>query len=233
MSEMPRGVPRVNDRRVLNGIFWVLRSGAPWRDLPEAFGPYTICYNRFVRWRRAGVWGRIIDALAAAHDAAVQMIDTSIVRVHQHGACITRNQRQSMGRSLGGLASKIDVLVDSNGLPVRLALSPGEAHDIRLAGKLLSRLKSGSMLLADRAYDADWIRELAMKKGAWANIPPKSNRGDPVLISTALATGWSGSSTGSSNVGGWQRATTGLPPATSPSFNSRQSDYGWALVSPP
>jgi transposase len=50
-----RGVPRVNDRRVLNGIFWVLRSGAPWRDLPENFGPYTTCYNRFVRWRRAGV----------------------------------------------------------------------------------------------------------------------------------------------------------------------------------
>jgi transposase len=119
-----RGVPRVNDRRVLNGIFWVLRSGAPWRDLPEAFGPYTTCYNRFVRWRRAGVGGRIIGALAAAHDAAVQMIGTSIVRVHQHGACITRNQRQSIGRSRGGLTSKIHAAVDSNGLPVRLALSP-------------------------------------------------------------------------------------------------------------
>jgi transposase len=90
LPNKPRGVPRVNDRRVLNGIFWVLRSGAPWRDLPEAFGPYTTCYNRFVRWRRAGVWSRIMNALAAAHDAAVQMIDTSIVRVHQHGACITR-----------------------------------------------------------------------------------------------------------------------------------------------
>ena len=49
-----RGVPRVNDRRVLNGIFWVLRSGAPWRDLPETFGPYTTCYNRFVRWDGLG-----------------------------------------------------------------------------------------------------------------------------------------------------------------------------------
>src|SRR5258705_13411007 len=56
LPNKPRGVPRVNDRRVLNGIFWVLRSGAPWRDLPEAFGRYTTCYNRFVRWRRAGVW---------------------------------------------------------------------------------------------------------------------------------------------------------------------------------
>jgi transposase len=67
-----------------------------------------------------------------------------------------------------------------------MALSPGEAHDVRLAGKLLSRLKSGAMLLADRGYDADWIRELAMKKGAWANIPPKSNRSDPICFSPYL-----------------------------------------------
>ena len=135
LPNKPRGVPRVNDRRVLNGIFWVLRSGAPWRDLPQEFGPYTTCYNRFVRWRRAGVWCRIMDALAAAHDAAVQMIDTSIVRVHQHAA---RNKRQSMGRSRGGLTSKIHVVVDRSGLPVRLVLTTGEAHDNRLAGKLLS-----------------------------------------------------------------------------------------------
>src|SRR6185437_14658489 len=82
-----RGVPRVNDRQVLNGIFWVLRSGAPWRDLPVCYGPRTTCYNLFVRWRRAGVWGRIMNSLAVAHDAAVQMIDKSIVRVHQHAAC--------------------------------------------------------------------------------------------------------------------------------------------------
>ena len=156
LPNKPRGVPRVNDRRVLNGIFWVLRSGAPWRDLPDNFGPYTTCYNRFVRWRRAGVWGGIMNALAATHDAAVQMIDTSIVRVHQHGACIIRNRKQSMGRSRGGLTSKIHAVVDTNGLPIRLALTAGEAHDNRLADKLLSRLKSGSMLLADRGYDADW-----------------------------------------------------------------------------
>src|ERR1700691_3696227 len=77
LPNKPRGIRRVNDRRVLNGIFWVLRSGAPWRDLPETYGPRTTCYNRFVRWRRAGVWDQIMDALAAGHDAAVQMIDTS------------------------------------------------------------------------------------------------------------------------------------------------------------
>lgn len=51
----PSGVPRLDDRRVLNGIFWVLPSGAPWRDLPERFSPRTTCYNRFARWRKAGV----------------------------------------------------------------------------------------------------------------------------------------------------------------------------------
>jgi transposase len=186
LPNKPRGVARVDDRRVLNGVFWVLRSGAPWRDLPGNLGPYTTCYNRFVRWRRAGVWDRIMVALATAHDAAVQMIDTSIVRVHQHGACIASNEEQLMGRSHGGLTSKIHALVDTNGLPVRLALTPGEAHDNRLALALLSGLKSGAMLLADRGYDADWIRGLATRRGAWANIPLKRNRKEPICFSPFL-----------------------------------------------
>jgi transposase len=82
----PRGVPRVDDRRVLNGIFWVLRSGAPWRDLPERYGPRTTCYNRFVRWRKAGVWDRLMDAITAAHDGAIQMIDSTSIRAHQQAA---------------------------------------------------------------------------------------------------------------------------------------------------
>ena len=171
LPNKPRGVRRVNDRRVLNGIFWVLRSGAPWRDLPENYGPRTTCYNRFVRWRRAGVWDRIMDALAAGHDAAVQMIDTSVVRVHQHGACIADNNHQDMGRSRGGLTSKIHAVVDTNGLPVHLALTPGEVHDNRLCSVLLSALLPQTMLLADRGYDADWIRELA-RAGALISYGP-------------------------------------------------------------
>ena len=91
-----------------------------------------------------------------------------------------------MGRSRGGLTSKIHVVVDTNGLPVRLALTAGEAHDNRLARKLLSRLKSGTMLLADRGYDADWIRTFAANRRAWANIPPRSNRNEPICFSPHL-----------------------------------------------
>jgi transposase len=60
----------------------VLRSSAPWRDLPETYGPRTSCYNRFVRWRRAGVWDQIMDMLVTGHDVAVPMIDTLVVRVN-------------------------------------------------------------------------------------------------------------------------------------------------------
>ena len=181
-----RGIPRVDDRRVLNGIFWVLRSGAPWRDLPDRYGPYTTCYNRFVRWRRAGVWDQIMERVAAAHDAAVQMIDTSVIRVHQHGACIANGSRQHIGRSRGGLTCKIHVVVDANGLPVRLGLTCGQAHDNRLCSTLLQRLPRHARLLADRGYDADWIRAFVAERGAWANIPPKRNRTSSICFSPYL-----------------------------------------------
>jgi transposase len=86
LPNKPRGVPRVNDRRVLNGILWRFRTGSPWRDIPERYGPCTTCYNRFVRWREAGVWDRILEAVSAAYDGDLIMIDSSCVRVHQHGA---------------------------------------------------------------------------------------------------------------------------------------------------
>jgi transposase len=136
--------------------------------------------------RRAGVWDQIMDALTAAHDAAVQMIDTSVVRVHQHGGCVADNKQQHMGRSRGGLTSKIHAVVDANGLPVQLRLTPGETHDNQLCTELLMGLQAKSMLLADRGYDADWIRALVNQQGAWANIPPKRNRKDPICFSPYL-----------------------------------------------
>ena len=90
---LPRGRPgpkRKDDRRVLNGIFWVLRTGAPWRDLPERYGPYTTAYNRFNRWRKAGIWDRLMDVVTTAHDGQVQMIDSSVVRVHQHASGVKK-----------------------------------------------------------------------------------------------------------------------------------------------
>jgi len=177
LPNKPRGVPRVDDRRLLNGIFWVLRSGAPWRDLPERYGPRTTCYNRFARWRKAGVCDRLMDAITIAHDGDIQMIDSTSVRVHQQAATAKRGGADHcLGRSRGGLTTKIHVVVDAQGLPIRLGLTAGQAHDGQIADTLLDHLVPRTIVLADKAYDADRIRELIQDQGATPNIPPKSNR---------------------------------------------------------
>jgi Transposase and inactivated derivatives len=90
LPQKSRGVPRVDDRGVINGILWRFRTGAPWRDVPERCGPRTTLYNRFVRRRAAGIWARILDAVSEAYDGDIVMIDSSCVRVHQHGAAVER-----------------------------------------------------------------------------------------------------------------------------------------------
>lgn len=85
-----RGVKRAPDRRVLSGIFFVLRTGIGWRDLPERYGPYTTAYNRFRRWTSAGVWDRIMDAIVDAHNGNVVMIDGTSVRVHHAAATVKK-----------------------------------------------------------------------------------------------------------------------------------------------
>lgn len=69
-----RGLKRVDDRKVLNGIFWRLRTGAPWADIPARCGANTTCLNSFNRWRRAGHWERILDAVSEAYDGDIEMI---------------------------------------------------------------------------------------------------------------------------------------------------------------
>lgn len=86
LPNKPRGVPRVDDRRVLNGIYWRLRTGSPWSEIPERYGPSTTCYNRFVRWGRLGVWERIFKAVSAAYDGSEQSLDSTSIRVHPQGA---------------------------------------------------------------------------------------------------------------------------------------------------
>jgi transposase len=139
-----------------------------------------------VRWRQAGIWDKVMEARAAGHDAAVQMIDTSVVRVHQHAASIADNNHEDMGRSQGGLTSKVHAVVDTNGLPVHLALTPGEAHDNRLCSVLLSAMLPQTMLLADRGYDANWIREFARQQGSVGKHAAEAKSQRPYLLQPVL-----------------------------------------------
>ena len=78
-----RGPKRKDDRKVLNVIFYILRTGAPWRDLPERYGPYTTVYNRYNRWGERGVWKGVFDALAEEVEDSLIFIDASIVKAHR------------------------------------------------------------------------------------------------------------------------------------------------------
>jgi transposase len=91
-SDGKPGRPYEDHRKVINGILWRLRTGAGWRDLPDRYGPWQTCYDRFVSWRRAGIWPQILQTLQAEADAQgaidweVISIDSSVVRAHQHAA---------------------------------------------------------------------------------------------------------------------------------------------------
>src|SRR5471030_2833736 len=74
---------RADDRTIMNAIFYVLRTGMPWRDLPERYGPYTTAYNRFNRWSRRGIWKKIFDTLAAKSRDSLYLIDSTIVKAHR------------------------------------------------------------------------------------------------------------------------------------------------------
>jgi transposase len=86
------GRPALDHRVVMNGILWVLRTGAPWRDLPERYGKWTTIYSRFQRWRKQGVWDRILSELQTIRsrnkqiDWEIHLIDGSVVRAHRHAA---------------------------------------------------------------------------------------------------------------------------------------------------
>ena len=95
--EARTGRPSEDHRRILNGILWVLRTGAPWPDLPGRYGPVGTVSSRFYRWRASGVWERVLSALQAEEDARgevdwdLHFVDASVIRAHQHAAGARRD----------------------------------------------------------------------------------------------------------------------------------------------
>ena len=179
LPNKPRGVPRVDDRHVLNGA----SSGCSDPALPGA-----TCCNRFNRWRKKGIWDRLMDGIVEACDGNMQMIDSSSVRVHQHAAGSNKGSPdRCMGRSRGGLTTKIHTMVDAGGLPPRFAPSPGQAHDSRRAAPLLdNRLPPDSFVLGDKACGAEWIRTMIEAQDAVPIIPSRCSANAPRAFSPTL-----------------------------------------------
>ena len=165
------------NRLFVEAIVWRFRTGVPWRDIPVHFGSWKNIHTRFSRWARKGVWKNLFKALADDPDNEYAMIDATIVRAHQHsaGARKIANVDQAIGRSRGGLSTKIHMIVDALGNPLTFSLTGGQVHDINQAQPLTAEVHPGA-ILADKGYDADsYIANLEACQ-ITPVIPPKANR---------------------------------------------------------
>ncbi|MFN2383176.1 MAG: IS5 family transposase [Gemmatimonadota bacterium] len=193
--QRPRtGRPPHDHRTILSGILWVLRTGAPWRDLPERFGPWSTVWNRFRRRSAGGVWQRVLAALqrTADHegrlDWTTHYVDGTVVRAHQQAAGAVGGQwQEALGRSRGGFSTKIHVRAEGGGRPVTFLVSGGERHESRYLEALLSsgqvrRAGRGRprvrpiQIVGDKGYSYPTVRRLLARRGIRAVIPRRRDQ---------------------------------------------------------
>ncbi|WP_373277978.1 IS5 family transposase [Rivihabitans pingtungensis] len=175
------GATAKNNRLFVDAVLYRYRAGIPWRDLPARFGDFRVVHTRHSRWSRTGVWQRVFEALAQDADNEYAMIDSTIVRAHQHSAGAKRGDpdKQALGRSRGGLSTKIHATVDALGNPTGFLLTPGQAHDLQGADALLKD-SPAQAVIADKAYDAHarLIKPL-LDKGKTVVIPSRVTNRQP------------------------------------------------------
>jgi transposase len=193
------GRPRRDRREILDGILWILRTGAPWRDLPEELGPWATTWDLFDTWNDDGTPDAILSRLRAAGidvglvDGELWCIDGTVIRAARCAAGGGKDDDpeepadHALGRSRGGFSTKIHVLCDGHGHPLDFHLTAGQAHETTALVPLLEgaeeRVVDGDgepiawpvALAGDKGYRADWIDEYLLELGIKPVIPSKEN----------------------------------------------------------
>ena len=173
------GRPPKDDRMILTGIWFVLRTGVPWRDLPECFGSWGTVYARFRRWCACGHLVRMLKVLARRASGRLRHLDCSPIKLHRQGANPAGGQQaQAMGRTKGGLNTKLSALVDRHGRAVALSLAPGAQHDQHAVIPVLHQ-RRGRRVVADKGFDSDVFRRKLRSRHAQPCLPPRHGRRHP------------------------------------------------------
>ncbi|MDJ0390862.1 IS5 family transposase [Roseomonas sp. E05] len=175
---LSHGVPRVDDQRVVSGIIHVIRNGLRWRDAPAEYGPHKTLYNRFVRWSRMGVFNRIFAGLAGRKGQPGRlMIDATHLKAHRTAASLLKKGLfpRPIGRTKGGLNSKLHVVSDGDGRPLVMLLSEGQMSDHKGAALMLDALPPPRILIGDKGHDSNRFRQALTARGIEPCIP--SHRG--------------------------------------------------------
>ncbi|MGW2045886.1 IS5 family transposase [Streptomyces sp. NPDC001858] len=193
-------------RQLINGIRWRTRAGTPWRDVPERYGPWDRVYDLFRRWQRDGTWKRIFAVLQSQADANQLItwdvsVDSTVCRAHQHAAGavkrgISRRSRpgaetepdgHGLGRSRGGLTTKVHLAVEQGQKPMSIVITAGQRGDSPQFEPVLERIrvprqglgrprKRPDKVRADKAYGSRRNRSYLRRHGIRCTIPEKKDQ---------------------------------------------------------
>ncbi|MET9618825.1 IS5 family transposase [Kitasatospora indigofera] len=192
--------PRQDDRVVLNGIVWKLRTGSAWRDVPERYGSWQSLYTRFRRWALDGTFTRMLRAIQAEKDAAGDIdwlvsVDSTIARAHQHAAGGRKGGSNegdkaydhALGRSRGGLTTKLHLACDGRGRPLGLVVTAGNVNDCTRFEQVMADIRVPRIgpgrprtrpdhVLGDKGYSSRAIRAHLRRRGISHTIPERADQ---------------------------------------------------------
>ncbi|WP_435804355.1 IS5 family transposase [Streptomyces avermitilis] len=206
-GKKPGRPPVHTKRQLIDGIRWRTRAGAPWRDVPERYGPWETVYGLFRRWQRDGTWHRIFEQLQARADTEGLItwdvsVDSTIARAHQHAAgarkkgicrssrpevCSPSPTNHGLGRSRGGLTTKLHLAVEQAQKPMSLVITAGQRGDSPQFQVVLGRIRVPRLgpgrprtrpdkVRADKAYGSRANRAYLRKRGIRCTIPEKRDQ---------------------------------------------------------
>jgi transposase len=189
-----------NDHRTtLDGISWVLHTGAQWRELPGRYGKWKSVYGRFNRWSKRGLFDRILRRLHARLDKLRRLdfnlwcVDGSSIRASRSAAGARRRavpgepSDHALGRSRGGFGTKLHLIVDGHGLPLAASISPGQAHESKYLEPVLEAVRipqpgrgrprcRPKALAGDKGYSYPRVRRYLRRRGIKAVIPTRKDQ---------------------------------------------------------
>jgi transposase len=167
-------------------LIYLLRTGGAWRSLPACFPNWKSVYTRWRRWIAAGLWDTLWKAFCCHAQTCARFLDATYIKVHQdaHGARRALGP-QAMGRTKGGITTKLHALVDGTGRAVALRLTDGPCADVTMAPALTESLSYG-IICADKAYDSAALRTTLERLQNLCVIPGRSNRLNPVVYDEAF-----------------------------------------------
>ena len=175
-----RGRPWKDTREVLNGVLWVLRTGAPWHDLPDRYPPYQTCHRRLQQWARTGVLENVLKALAkdlrvrGGLDLSECFVDGTFIAAKKGGRCVGKTKR--------GKGTKVMAVADRTGLPVSIHATSASPHEVTLVESTLKARfveEKPKRLIGDKAYDSDKLDMFLRTEEIEMIAPHKKNRRKP------------------------------------------------------